>query len=59
MRNLLLIGGFVIFGIIMFSCSVYTVDETEQVIVTRFGEVQGMSRRSLAYTSKPLSTSTK
>lgn len=41
MRNLLLIGGFVIFGIIMFSCSVYTVDETEQVIVTRFGEVQG------------------
>ncbi len=41
MRNLLLIGGFVIFGIIMFSCSVYTVDETEQAIVTRFGEVQG------------------
>ena len=41
MRNLLLIGGFVIFGIIMFSCSVYAVDETEQAIVTRFGEVQG------------------
>ena len=41
MRNLLFIGGFVIFGIIMFSCSVYTVDETEQAILTRFGEVQG------------------
>jgi membrane protease subunit HflC len=41
MRNLLIIGGLVLFGIIMFSCSVYTVDETEQVILTRFGEVQG------------------
>ena len=41
MRNLLIIGGLVIFAIIMFSCSVYTVDETEQAILTRFGEVQG------------------
>ena len=41
MRNLIIIGGFVIFAIIMFSCSVYTVDQTEQAILTRFGEVQG------------------
>ena len=41
MRNLLIIGGLVIFAIIMFSCSVYTVDETEQAILTRFGEVKG------------------
>ena len=46
MRNLLIIGGLVIFGIIMFSCSVYTVDETEQVILTRFGEVQGNVKTS-------------
>ena len=38
---MLIIGGFLIFAIIMFSCSVYTVDETEQAILTRFGEVQG------------------
>jgi membrane protease subunit HflC len=41
MRNLVIIGGLIIFGIIMFSCSVYTVDQTEQAILTRFGEVQG------------------
>ena len=41
MRNLLIIGGVLIFAIIMFSCSVYTVDQTEQAILTRFGEVQG------------------
>ena len=41
MRNLLIIAGLLIFGIIVFSCSVYTVDETEQAILTRFGEVQG------------------
>jgi membrane protease subunit HflC len=41
MRNLIIIGGLLLFGIILFSCSVYTVDETEQVILTRFGEVQG------------------
>ena len=41
MRNLLIIGGLLIFGLIVFSCSVYTVDETEQAILTRFGEVKG------------------
>ena len=41
MRNLLIIGGLLIFAIILFSCSVYTVDQTEQAILTRFGEVQG------------------
>ena len=53
MRNLLIIGGFLIFGLIVFSCSVFTVDETEQVIVTRFGEVQNVETNPGLYFKAP------
>jgi membrane protease subunit HflC len=53
MRNLLIIGGLLIFGLIVFSCSVYTVDETEQVILTRFGEVQSVETLPGLYFKAP------
>ena len=41
MRNVLIILGLTIFGLIVLRCSLYQVDETQQALVTRFGEVQG------------------
>jgi len=40
MRNLVIAGVIIIVGLIVISQSLYVVDETEQVIITRFGEVQ-------------------
>ena len=53
MRNLLIIGGLLLIGLIVFSCSVYTVDETEQVILTRFGEVQSVETSPGLYFKAP------
>ena len=44
MRNLIIVGVVVIIGIIVLSQSLYTVDEKEQVLVTRFGEVKTVHR---------------
>ncbi|MBC8281212.1 MAG: protease modulator HflC [Chloroflexi bacterium] len=40
MRTLIITGIIVIVGLIVLSQTLYIVDETEQVIITRFGEVQ-------------------
>ena len=40
MRTLIIAGIIVIVGIIVLSQSLYVVDETEQVMITRFGQVQ-------------------
>ena len=40
MRTLIIAGIILIVGLIVLSQSLYVVDETEQVIITRFGEVQ-------------------
>ena len=40
MRTLIIAGIIIIVGIIVLSQTLYVVDETEQVLITRFGEVQ-------------------
>ena len=40
MRNLIMAGAAVIVVIITLTTALYVVDETEQVVVTRFGEVR-------------------
>ena len=40
MRNLIIAGVVIILAIILLSTSLYVVDETEQVVVTRFGDVK-------------------
>lgn len=42
MRNLIIAGVIIIVGLIVMSQALYIVDETEQVIITRFGEVQSV-----------------
>lgn len=44
MRNLIIAGVLIIVALIVLSQSLYTVDETEQVLVTRFGEVKSVHR---------------
>ena len=42
MRTLIIAGIIIIVGLIVISQGLYVVDETEQVIITRFGEVQSV-----------------
>ncbi len=44
MRNLIIAGVLVIVVLVVACNSLYVVDETEQVIITRFGEVQDVHR---------------
>ena len=44
MRNLIIAGVLIIIGIIVLSQTLYKVDETEQVLVTRFGDVKTVHR---------------
>lgn len=44
MRNLIIAGVLIIIAIVVLSQSLYTVDETEQVLVTRFGDVKSVHR---------------
>jgi membrane protease subunit HflC len=53
MRILVIIGVLVIVGLIVTTQSLFTVDETEQVIVTRFGEVQEVRRNPGLYLKVP------
>ena len=46
MRNLIIAVVLVIVAIVLISQSLYVVDETEQVIITRFGDVQDVHRTS-------------
>ena len=44
MRTLIIAGVLIIVGLIVLSQTLYTVDETEQVLVTRFGDVKSVHR---------------
>ena len=44
MRNLIIAGVLIIVAIVLITQSLYVVDETEQVIITRFGDVQDVHR---------------
>ena len=44
MRNLIIAGVLIIVAIVLVTQSLYVVDETEQVIITRFGDVQDVHR---------------
>lgn len=44
MRNLIIAGVLIIIALVVLSQTLYTVDETEQVLVTRFGEVKSVHR---------------
>lgn len=46
MRNLIIAGIVLIVALVLITQSLYVVDETEQVIITRFGEVQDVHRTS-------------
>jgi regulator of protease activity HflC (stomatin/prohibitin superfamily) len=46
MRNLIIGGVLIIIAIVLITQSLYVVDETEQVIITRFGDVQDVHRTS-------------
>ena len=53
MRILVITGVLVIVGLIVTTQSLFTVDETEQVIVTRFGEVREVRRNPGLYLKVP------
>ena len=53
MRILVIIGVLVIVGLIVTAQSLFTVDETEQVIVTRFGEVREVRKNPGLYLKVP------
>ena len=44
MRNLIIAGVLIIIGLVVLSQSLYKVDEKEQVLVTRFGDVKSVHR---------------
>lgn len=46
MRNLIITGLVIIVGIVLLTQSLYVVDQTEQVIITRFGEVKSVHSTS-------------
>ena len=46
MRNLIIAGVLLIIAIVLITQSLYVVDETEQVIITRFGEVRSVHTTS-------------
>jgi regulator of protease activity HflC (stomatin/prohibitin superfamily) len=46
MRNVIIAGVVIIVGIVLLTQSLYVVDQTEQVIITRFGEVKSVQTTS-------------
>jgi len=52
-RNLIIVAVLVIIGIIVLAQSLFTVDESEQVLVTRFGEVKSVKTVPGLYTKTP------
>ncbi len=53
MRNLIIAGIVVILAIITLTTSLYVVDETEQVVVTRFGDVRAVQTEPGLYLKAP------
>ena len=53
MRNLVIAGVIVILALIVISQTLYVVQETEQVVVTRFGDVKGVHTSPGLYTKAP------
>ena len=53
MKTLIIVGVLVILGLITLTTALYTVDETKQVIVTRFGEVQDVKTGPGLYFKAP------
>ena len=53
MRNLIIAGVVIILGIILLSTGLYVVDETEQVVVTRFGDVRSVRTEPGLYLKAP------
>ena len=53
MRNLVIAGVLVILALIVITQSLYVVQETEQVVVTRFGDVQSVRTTSGLYFKAP------
>ena len=53
MKTFIIVGVLVILGLITLSTALYTVDETKQVIVTRFGEVQDVKTGPGLYLKAP------
>ena len=53
MRNLVIAGGIVILALIVITQSLYVVQETEQVVVTRFGDVRSVRTSPGLYLKAP------
>ena len=58
MRNLIIAGVVIILAIITLSTSLYVVDETEQVVVTRFGDVRAVQTDPGLYVKFPFGVDT-
>ncbi|PKB78142.1 MAG: HflC protein [SAR202 cluster bacterium Io17-Chloro-G9] len=53
MKTLIVVGVILVIALILINTALYVVDEREQVIITRFGEVQTVSRASGLYLKVP------
>ncbi|NQW21921.1 MAG: protease modulator HflC [SAR202 cluster bacterium] len=53
MRNLIIVGAIIILALITLTTSLYVVDETEQVVVTRFGDVRSVRTEPGLYVKAP------
>ncbi|PKB63854.1 MAG: HflC protein [SAR202 cluster bacterium Io17-Chloro-G2] len=53
MKTLIVVGVIFVIALILVNTGLYVVDEREQVIITRFGEVQAVSRTSGLYVKLP------
>ena len=58
MRNLIIAGVVIILAIITLTTSLYVVDETEQVVVTRFGDVRAVQTEPGLYVKAPFGVDT-
>ena len=58
MRNLIIAGVIIILAIITLTTSLYVVDETEQVVVTRFGDVRAVQTEPGLYLKAPFGVDT-
>ena len=58
MRNLIIAGVVIILAIITLSTGLYVVDETEQVVVTRFGDVRSVRTEPGLYLKAPFGVDT-
>ncbi|MEE8466594.1 MAG: protease modulator HflC, partial [Dehalococcoidia bacterium] len=58
MRNLVIAGVVIILALITLRTALYVVDETEQVVVTRFGDVQSVRTEPGLYFKAPFGVDT-